>query len=310
MKLWIWPYLYVQGTQGTGNMFLIHFCPYMDCILLQSIERNSFYRRPFRKLEELHLNRNEITNIQPGTFDFLTALVKLDLSENRLTHISLYYFRNLTSLDELHLEFNKIREIDEGSMSNLRNLRVVNFTHNYLNDLTNLSFSGCRYALSLCFSFNNLTEVKGEFFSQLPSGVGGHKINFQGNAINKLRLFSKSLDPVSLNMLDVSHNKLETIENTIWRSAAHIDRLDLAHNQIKKIQSMDFVGFVTKELILHHNLLQDVVFLLKMETKPQFVDLCYNKLIIITGQEMRFLTSITLATIPGYAYMQLPQISC
>ena len=82
-------------------------------------------------------------------------------------------------------------------------------------------------------------------------GVEGHKIDFRGNAIKKLFLYSQGAHPTAVlsNRLDVSRNKLETIDNIFRRMPAHIDLLDLSHNQIEKIQRMDFVDLKTRVLI-------------------------------------------------------------
>ena len=59
-------------------------------------------------------------------------------------------------------------------------------------------------------------------------------------------------------VIDVSHNELENIDGMMLNTQQKIDRLDLSHNQILKIDKFEFSFLLTNELILHNNLLQDV----------------------------------------------------
>ena len=92
--------------------------------------------------------------------------------------------------------------------------------------------------------------------------------------------------------LDVSFNHIENVNHMFELYSAKINVLDLSHNLIRKIKTITFYNLVTKKLILHHNLLEDLSFLGRMRPVPDFVDLRNNKLFVISNQEIQILRSI------------------
>jgi internalin A len=84
-------------------------------------------------LTELHLNKNQITDITG--LSALTNLTELNLGSNQITDIT--SLSGLTNLTELSLEYNQITDIT--SLSALPNLTSLGLGDNQITDITSLS---------------------------------------------------------------------------------------------------------------------------------------------------------------------------
>ena len=91
----------------------------------------------YARLNRLFLNKNEIEEIDPEAFNFLSnTLETLDLSCNRIENLNISTFINLKELKVLNLINNSIQNIDETfySLSKLKNLQTINLLHNNLTE--------------------------------------------------------------------------------------------------------------------------------------------------------------------------------
>ena len=89
-------------------------------------------------VNEIHLNNNSISTIQPKAFSHLANCILLSLGQNHLTKISQQMFSGLTSVKYLFLDGNQIFYIQPGAFSSLPNLLDVSLAHN---DLTLFTFN-------------------------------------------------------------------------------------------------------------------------------------------------------------------------
>ncbi|KAH9513291.1 Adhesion G protein-coupled receptor A2, partial [Bulinus truncatus] len=79
-----------------------------------------------------NLSSNLITYIEPGAFDGLQSLKKLDLSNNAIGAISSNMFTGLPKLEKLFLSSNRISVIPDGTFNDLRSMKRIEFSSQYL----------------------------------------------------------------------------------------------------------------------------------------------------------------------------------
>ena len=103
-------------------------------------------------LTELHLNENQITDINP--LSGLTNLTLLDLCHNQITDIT--GLSALTNLTELSLDWNQITDIT--SLSALTNLTELSLDWNQITDI--ISLSALTNLTELSLEYNNTIFLK------------------------------------------------------------------------------------------------------------------------------------------------------
>ena len=82
--------------------------------------------KELRKLHDLHLGHNLISEIDHQNFDGLTNLKVLDLSHNAIEKIHDYAFQKLEKLEDLNLGVNQFSEFPSGGLENLVHIKVHN----------------------------------------------------------------------------------------------------------------------------------------------------------------------------------------
>ncbi|MEH7383235.1 leucine-rich repeat domain-containing protein [Bacillus sp. JJ1533] len=101
-------------------------------------------------LEELYLDRNEITSVKP--LENLTELTYLSLARNKIEDIS--PLKNLTNLEFLGLDGNKIEDIS--ILSGFTNLSFLTLQRNKVKDITSLDNLDIGV---LDISYNEITDI-------------------------------------------------------------------------------------------------------------------------------------------------------
>lgn len=214
----------------------------------QVLEANSSY-----KIKEIRLSYNYICRVNPG---FLTSLVDLqsaDLSYNRMHNISEKTFTNLLNLIYLSLVGNAIEIIADTAFNDLPKLEVLDLQE------------------------NNLVEFGTRYFHNVSSDECNFSVNVSYNSITSL----VGGPTVFINVLDLSHNLIESVSKTFFDSlATHIRQIFLSHNRIIQIDNSGF-GFLPKLETL--NLNDNNISVIRRKTfgeliSLQILDLSQNKL--------------------------------
>ncbi|XP_063809578.1 toll-like receptor 8 [Pseudophryne corroboree] len=258
--------------------------------------------RPFSDVACLNLSSNGIGQDLNGTeFIYLPNLAYLDLSFNKLDFASLYAFQELKNLTVLDVSFNKHYFIVEGVthhlkfIENLHKLSILNLSYNDISTLTEYQINS-----------NSLTELR-----------------FAGNHLDILwrygdrRYIDLFKNITNLTLLDISHNRLQTIPDDAisnlskclselylsnngleffgWNNLKHLKNLkvlDLSHNKITMIGHLSNYTESLETLIISHNMIQTLTegFLTSVSSLTN-LDLSYNniqsinKSIFLSGNE-------------------------
>lgn len=207
------------------------------------------------RITDLRLYDNQLTHIEPGTFDKQTNLRNLYLDGNRLRSINANIFKNLTRLGFLRLDDNQISEIHADAFANSPQLSTLLLNDNRLTQLPPTIFSETPNLRLLWLYDNQLSEIDARVFQGLASVTD---LRLSGNVIQEIqpRAF-QGMD--SLNHLALYRNRLTEIGPDIFSGLSSPTRLWLHGNAIHTVHPNAFQGMTNlDQLLLHGNRLQSL----------------------------------------------------
>ncbi|KAL5285105.1 hypothetical protein ACFFRR_007069 [Megaselia abdita] len=245
----------------------------------------------FRQLDFLDLSLNNIWNIPEGLLCPLKILTHLNMSFNEIQDLSNFHFSaSLTSrksricgssLTQLNLSDNKITNLSSAVFSALVRLKKLNLARNNMNYIADRALEGLVSLTTIDLSENQLTSLPPELFSETKSIK---EIYLRNNSINVLApgIFSELADLLVLDLaknelnsqwiniatfaglkrlvfLDLSSNKINKLEPSIFRNLRSLQVLQLSENYIDSIPENTFVELTNLHtLVLSHNRLTNI----------------------------------------------------
>ncbi|XP_055372332.1 toll-like receptor 7 [Condylostylus longicornis] len=245
-----------------------------------------------RRLQQLKLQYNNITQIQPDAFTGLTSLRMLNLSQNHLETLPAGAFANNRELREIHLQNNELYDIPKGLFHRLEQLLVLDLSGNQLTShhIDNTTFSGLIRLIVLNLSHNALTRIGGKTFKEL---YFLQILNLRNNSIGHIE-DGAFLPLYNLHTLNLAENRLHTIDNRLFNGLFILSKLTLNNNLINNIESQAFRNCSSlKELDLSSNQIADVPEAIKDLTMLKTLDLGENQIAEIYNGSFRNLNQLT-----------------
>ncbi len=206
-------------------------------------------------LEDLHLNGNELKEI-PAALKNVPNLKTLDLGTNQIYEILSTSFPPMNQLVGLRLTENNITKVSKGVFDQLAELQIINLSNNKIQKIEEGTFDGNLKVVAIRIDGNYLTQVGG-LFSKLPNLVwlnisenflewfdyalipnGLQWLDIHGNKIAELGNHFEIENQLHLSVFDASNNRLTEITGSSIPD--NVQTLNLANNQISKIQSYAF----------------------------------------------------------------------
>ncbi|XP_050530009.1 leucine-rich repeats and immunoglobulin-like domains protein 3 [Daktulosphaira vitifoliae] len=187
------------------------------------------------QLRALNLNNNYISSINVNTFDSLVHLLELKLSHNKLKNLPIGLFKKLDNLLFLDLSKNHITVIEGLLFKDLGNLKTVILRQNNIEDLLDGSFYGLSSLKALHLESNSLSKVSKGWLYGLNSLV---YLNISHNKIDELKNGWEYCP--TLEELDLSNNKLQSIEENSLENLGKLQKLYLDINRISFIEEGSF----------------------------------------------------------------------
>ncbi|XP_046398301.1 toll-like receptor Tollo [Ischnura elegans] len=191
-----------------------------------------------RRLKDLDLSHNMLQSVSPRSLSGLKALAVLDLSGNRLgPALSPRLFRDSSdSLRELRLRDNALVSLEPGLLSGLARLTSLDVSRNRIGRLHPASLTGLIRLVALDLSHNYITVLGMESMSP-------------NEAIFR--------DLYTLQILDLSYNRLESLPPGIFAPCSNLHTLILSQNKLTRIDARALNGlFVLSLLSLDNNQIQ------------------------------------------------------
>ena len=213
-----------------------HFYPELTLVDLSSNELVSVPDRAFasqRRLQELRLGGNKISELTEKTFSGLSRLQSLDLSHNFLERLENRVFKPLRSVKELNLESNRISEVDQRAFAGCSTLVSLNLGDNLLSKVPTDAFSHLTHLAELRLAGNSLRVITDSSLPSLPSLA---LLSLAGNLIEKIhdRGFTRV---ASVSRLDLHDNALYQVPTPALQAFSSLHSLSLGQNKFTVIQA-------------------------------------------------------------------------
>lgn len=234
-----------------------------------TIEMHSF--RPVEAhLEYLDLGANQIDKLPADLFCPFVNLRTLNLTGNSLLDLSSFGLIDpatgrlcLQELHDLDLSLNKLELVPENSgVATLRNLKFLNLSSNHISEIAELAFSALKNLNVLDLSGNQLRSLPGRLFRdsemtvlrlannglmELPSGLFKMLakllvLDVSGNQITSDTLNKETFaDLIRLVVLDLSNNRLRSINAFTFQNQYSLQVLSLEGNDLETVEDGAFV---------------------------------------------------------------------
>ncbi|TRY62942.1 hypothetical protein TCAL_07278 [Tigriopus californicus] len=209
-------------------------------------------------LRALDLSHNSFSRLPPRTFGQLRKLESLNLANNNLNVIDDLALAELSSLTRLNLAHNQLVALPPQLFSTCcRFIQELQLQNNSLAGLPHGLFVGMEHLVVLNLSLNDITNewLTPNTFQSMMRLVA---LDLSHNRLTKLD--QSLLSPLtSLQLLDLSHNQLYAVDGNTFLSQYNLHILRLSHNQLDSLDPKAFAGLsVLSSLSLHHNRIENL----------------------------------------------------
>lgn len=190
------------------------------------------FLRNQRKLKQLNLWGNSLTNLDKDAFIGLDSVGELDLSANGMESLEPDLLVHLTNLTDINLSANRFSMLPEELFANNRKLRSFKLLENRvrMETLPNELFANLTHL--------NSVIIKCDIIS-LPEDI------FYGSK--------------NINLINLERNAIQTLPENIFHDQEKLEKLDLGKNLITELPEAIFAGAISlKELILSNNRLKTI----------------------------------------------------
>ncbi|XP_022129543.2 toll-like receptor 7 [Pieris rapae] len=222
---------------------------------LKSVDRIGLGKNCAPDILSLDISHNELKTLnEDSEIAILRRLQELKLQQNNISDISSEIFSGLISLRILNISHNNLQFIPEGTFSNTKELREIYLNNNKLFELGRAVFHRLEQLFVLDLSNNQLSSahIDGSTFVGLIRLI---ILNLSNNALT--RIDNKTFkDLFVLQILDLRNNSIGYIEENTFLPLYNLHTLILAENRLHTIDELLFNGlFVLSKLNLNNNLL-------------------------------------------------------
>ncbi|XP_026476085.1 toll-like receptor 7 [Ctenocephalides felis] len=233
-----------------------------------------------RRLQQLHLQHNNITDVSSESLIGLTSLRILNLSFNKLESLPNLLLFNSREIREIHLQNNLLFELPKGLFYRLEQLLVLDLSSNQLSShhIDENIFTGLIRLIVLNLSNNALTRIDSKTFKDLfflqildlkNNSIGYvdenaflplynlHTLNLAENRLHQIdnNLFNGLF---VLSKLTLNNNLINSIDINAFKNCSDLKQLDLSSNQITRIPKAIQDLQMLKSLDLGENLIENV----------------------------------------------------
>lgn len=207
-----------------------------------------------KRLRHLNLNNNEIKSID-GVLKSLTTLKRISLTNNRLIKLNSTTFSETPNLEIIDLGLNQLETLDADSFKYLKNMKIITLDRNYFTSLPeglfkhNLNLEGFRLLGPGRLRdlprglFENLTHLEKVTIESAPDLKTLPEDTFRNaTSLKIIEIYKCGLNQIKGNIfasqhqletLDLSFNKIQFIDDTVFRKLPNLLHLYLAFNKLR-----------------------------------------------------------------------------
>ena len=255
-----------------------------------------------RGLTVLRLDHNQLVALQPESLSNCSGVQRLLLSHNRIADVPAA-LRALSLLHELDMAHNRLLLVDDDAFHNLSSLLTLDLSHNMLVNLSAQALAPLTSLRRLDVSYNQLRSLQGVLGrnQQLTNlNVAGNRLtNLVGIANwkfslrqlnasgNVLTLFDYAMIPPQLMQLDISDNKLRSLDDKYEHPTIELRDIDATGNQLTKVTRSLLPDSIEVAHLANNSIIEVEPYSFVGKTKLRLVDLSTNQLERLKKTSMR-----------------------
>lgn len=191
----------------------------------------------FMFLDATYLSDNEIRSLN-GVFRNASFIQTLSAHNNKIEYLAEDEFLNTIELQELDLANNFIRALNN-SLLPLKKVRICNISRNYLVEFSLNEVRGLRELQVVDLSYNYIEKLTGHLENVVDQDLYFVELRLDHNLL-------KSLDGALMNLnrmktLDVSFNKIKWISSDDLIGLDDLESLDVSHNYLQTLEETSMV---------------------------------------------------------------------
>lgn len=202
---------------------------YLDHNSIQAVDALAF--RGVRRLKELILSSNKISQLHNSTFSAVPNLRNLDLSYNQLQSLQPGHFYGLRKLQNLHLRSNGLKQIVIRTFLECRSLEFLDLGYNRLRSITRTTFLGLFKLRELHLEHNQFSRINFFIFPRLTSLQA---LYLQWNRIRSISQ-GTPWTWTKLHKLDLSGNEIQTLDPAVFQCMPNLQTLNLESNKLSSV---------------------------------------------------------------------------
>jgi Leucine-rich repeat (LRR) protein len=250
------------------------------------------------RLEVLDMSGNEINSIHRDTFIHNPELKWLYLKQNSISDVNSSTFRNNSRLLHLYMSENKISSIHSDTFIHNTKLEILCLKVNNINEVLPSTFRNNSKLEHLDLSTNLLKEIHSDTFQ--------HNVNLKflslGNNILDI-INTSSLLGINPTYLDLSGNRIKSVDNSVFRKHGMLETLNLSGNMLQSLGSSVFKDCTNlRYLSLSENSLSEI-------NKALFFGLEYLKYLDLSNNKIEKLNPRVFDSYSSSAKRQRHQVS-
>ncbi|KAF5297200.1 hypothetical protein FQA39_LY12215 [Lamprigera yunnana] len=233
------------------NLMLIHASD-------NKIEKLPEHLKTLTSLQSLFLNNNMLTSLD-GVLSKLSKLERAQLEYNKISTLTKEDFLETKSLLCLCLGNNYVSSLNN-SISSLRSLTVLNLTHNVLTEFSLQEIKGLLDLHTVDLSYNQISALFGPTANLIEWDTKILELILNNNELTKLNGALAGLS--TLTKLHLSFNKISEISPDDLIGLDRLEVLDISHNHLATLEETgktvlpalnDLIASYNKLTILDHD---------------------------------------------------------
>ena len=250
------PSLAFSGLSGLRDLVIRTHNSEWSAMVME-LEADAF--TGLNNLHHLNLTQNNLWTAPRSTFCGLHSLRVLNLSVNFLQDANELGFNQCNiPLEKLDLSYNSLAAIPAHAFSQLSSLELLRLDNNRLNILEDQAFSDLRQLKVLSLANNELVALPPELFEADPSTSSTTAI--PASRLEELYLQNNSLSVLApglfnplehLLVLNLSRNELtnDWVTSSSLRPLVRLVALDMSHNKLTKLDQSMLSGLTALQIL-------------------------------------------------------------
>ncbi|XP_064164759.1 leucine-rich repeat transmembrane neuronal protein 4-like [Anguilla rostrata] len=212
---------------------------YLDHNYISGVDAQAF--RGIRRLKELILSSNRITQLHNTTFHPVPNLRNLDLSYNKLQALQPGQFQGLRKLQSLHLRSNGLTAVPVRAFLDCRSLEFLDLGYNRLRALTRTTFLGMPRLAELHLEHNQFSRIN---FFLFPRLANLRALYLQWN---RIRVLNQGLPWTwhTLQKLDLAGNEIQALDPAVFQCLPNLETLNLESNKLSNVSQEAVAAWIS-----------------------------------------------------------------